>query len=87
MNVYKKAAIKLFDGYTDYACHAIDNACNYMPDNIFLDKFENYFKPRQNLNLDDDIDNQGWYGSPNDENQLARSLALLFMEQIEKDEK
>lgn len=69
-SIYFKAAKKIAFGQAYLACKAIGN------NEKALRPFRKYFKPRE---LKDD---QLWFGPVSLKNQLARSLALLFMDKI-----
>lgn len=75
--IYKKAAQLVADGKLPYACWAITDVTmsSYGPYSI---KFAQYFRQ----------EGYGayWFGNKEEpENQLARSLALLFMAEMEDD--
>ena len=81
MSIYRKAAERIVSGESDFACIAINdlsesqNICS--PEGLY---FAEYFKPEDSCS--------SWFGYTYDEkNQLARSLALLFMAEIEKEQK
>ena len=83
MSIYRKAAKLIASGDCDFACVAIaylsESKDPYSPEEL---SFAKYFKPK------DTYFNLPWFGDWNDEeNQLARSLALLFMAEIEKEQK
>jgi hypothetical protein len=74
MNTYLRAAKRLETA--DYACIALGVKGGGYKEKI---KFTKLFKP-ENYNH-----YYPWFGEINPENQMARSLALLFMHEIEKD--
>ena len=82
MSIYRKAAERIVSGESDFACIAINDLSEsqnlYSPEELY---FAEYFKPEI---ISDDI---SWFGDWIDkENQLARSLALLFMAEIESEQ-
>ena len=83
MSIYRKAAEIIASGESVFACVAIiylSKSQEYPPPEVL--SFTEYFKPEI---ISDDI---SWFGDWLDkENQLARSLALLFMAEIEKEQK
>jgi hypothetical protein len=69
--IYKKAAIRIVDNCDKFCCHAL----NY--NRYELGEFTSIFNPQK---FDMFNGSDGWFGSClKPENQLARSLALLFM--------
>jgi len=83
MSIYRKAAERIASGESDFACTAIsclsESRERPTPKSLY---FAEYFRP-------EDIPiNKSWFGKWYDEeNRLARSLALLFMVEIEKGQK
>jgi hypothetical protein len=90
--VYREAARQVTEGENGSACFAISKATySFAPrhldywDKVRLqlsnvDYFAAYLKPEI-------VDEWGrWYDTFVEENQMARSLALLFMAEISKDE-
>ena len=81
MSIYRKAAERIASGESIFACIAINDLSEsgnlYSPEEL---SFAKYFKPEDSGNI--------WFGYWLDkENQLARSLALLFMAEIESEQK
>lgn len=80
--VYRDAAELLFnESYIDSAstgcCWAIDEASQYQ--DVYIKKFREIFKPRSN--------SIWWFGCEfNEEEQIHRVNALLFMAHITEDE-
>lgn len=70
---YREAARMIAEDEEFLCCYAL-----YEFDLRYIGKFRKYFKPRNNLIL--------WWGpSLYPKNQLARSLALLLMHEMQKD--
>lgn len=82
MSVYLRAA-KMTDSLAVGCCYLIVRE-NRIPitykDDKNIQNFADYFCPEY---LDKDT---YWFSYPNKENQFIRSLALLFMHEISKDE-
>lgn len=92
MNIYLEAAIVLDTMSHKYSCWAINKVCVEDSPNPYTDeyharwKYYDYFSPY--TSDDGRVHGQSWWGHPNNEkNILARQLALLFMHEIDKDEK
>ena len=83
MSIYRKAAERIASGESDFACIAIEDLSeSQLQPSLAELSFSEYFKP------EDTLDILPWFGFTYDEeNQLARSLALLFMAEIEKEQK
>lgn len=72
---FREAAKMIEDGKYGFACVALENVTHF--DNRHLKLFKRYFKQKTI-----DIDG-GWFGPSNDEqNQLARAIALDLMAEI-----
>lgn len=86
-SIYRKAAEIVVKKEIAYACIAIDYVVNR---HLSLRRklFELIFGPKNDNDLGPYyVASYDWFGwNEIKENQLARSLALLFMEQIAKDE-
>jgi hypothetical protein len=72
-DLYNKAARYIVNGGAFFSCGALWKAGH----SLFL--YKDYFMH------DVDENNAWWNADVTDENQLTRSLALLFMAEIEKD--
>ena len=80
--IYRRAAERIYKRQNSYACDAISRLHNWDDSRLpYVSKFSRYFKPRLE---DPDVPWFCYSGDP--ENQLARQLALLFMELIIEDE-
>lgn len=87
MKVYRDAAKRIASKKNDFACDAITNSKYFFDGMMHVDKFKDlFYHPESKLFAENDIGfDDLWFGLPNKkENQLARSLALLLMEEIEK---
>ena len=80
--IYKEAARRIAEGESNFSCNAVSVS---VPLEVFeetqhrlIQDYERIFKPNQK-------DSDGiWFGLEiYEENQLARSLALLFMAEME----
>lgn len=78
--VYLKAAKLITEREQRWACHAIVVAVNYLAIK-HKHKFSEYFYDPESPMHTEYI----WFGVLNRENQLARTLALLLMHEMEKD--
>ena len=82
MSIYRKAAKRIAEKENKFSCAAIIHASKKMNKEKYLQVriFQDYFKPK-------DVDlNMAWWDVPTKtKNQLARSLALLLMAEIERD--
>jgi hypothetical protein len=86
MGKYRKAAEKIFKGDAYFACDALEDL------NISKNNFEYWFRDQYSILFGffpgSTPHSNSWFGVETfPENQLARQLALLFMEHIERDEK
>jgi len=85
MSVWVKAAESVAnkEGALYYCCEALrfhDGSMELSRTGENVVKLEKIFKPRDLWSY------QPWFGKPElEENQIARSLALLFMDELEKD--
>jgi hypothetical protein len=76
MKIYRVAAALIVGQYVNYACDAV-KIVTYGMGTDMRDKFREFFIP------DPANPHQGlWWGEINEENQLARSLGLLLMQEI-----
>lgn len=77
--VYYRAAEYIAEGNPQRSCFAIRAILrNFYSPLYVLELYKTWYAPNQSyINFD--------FGEVSEENQLARSLALLFMDQIEKD--
>lgn len=79
--IYLRAAESIAENESGYACCAISEAVNeiegseYDANHRLRLKFATYFQPKFGF----EEDGVGWFGLYTEENQLARSLALLSM--------
>ena len=74
MKIYRKASEHIANNLVRYACDAILWADINQDTSEFRAEFSKWFNPFSNSGL--------WWGPVNRENQLARSLGLLFMQEI-----
>lgn len=84
MNTYYKAAKFIANGKEEFSCVAI---LRYSP-SLFkpLQQYTKLFQPTYTEYVEFNSGGYGWFGTYNNpENQLARSLALLFMHEMEKE--
>ncbi len=77
-SVYYKAAILIAEGKKSLACDAIGTVMGSYYTNRRI-AFEMLFKPTEQDEWN------AWYGTKTKNNQLARSLALLFLAEMENE--
>lgn len=80
-NLYREASKRVAEGESRYACDAIA----FFTKSNFHPEFNELFKPSaEEINKYPDCNNWAWFGEHTERNQLARSLALLFMAELDK---